>query len=187
MSILQMNIRGGAMLALALLVLPPALAQDASKADAPLSGAATGCAAFKWLLENERRAFEDAALEQIASGTARGAWKEQSFALALQPDTEVPYTLPPTRRKEADGKRFGGMIAFAAPAKAGVYQVTISGEGWIDLVQQGKSLKSAAHSSVKDCPGLRKSVRFAIANSPLVLQISGAADQSIKIAIAAVE
>lgn len=143
-----------------------------------------GCAAFKWPLDNERKAFEAAGLETVATGAARGAWKEQAFALALQPDTNVAYVLPPAKKKkETDAKRSGGIVTFAAPEKGGTYQVTLSGEAWIDLVQEGSALEAADHSGVKDCPGLRKSVRFAVGEAPVTLQISGAPVESIKVAI----
>lgn len=190
MSLLQMSNRRGAALSLALLLASstPGSAQNVPKVDPAARSAPSGCAAFKWPLDKERKALESASLESIASGTARGAWKEQAFTLALQPDTEVPFTLPPTKRKKDDDKhRFGAIVAFAAPAKGGTYQVTLSGAGWIDLVQNGKALKPSDHSGAKDCPGLRKSVRFTVDAAPLVLQISGAPDQSIKIAIGSVD
>ena len=94
---------------------------------------------------------------------------------------------PAKKKKDASGAPFGGMLAFAAPDKAGVYQVTLSSEGWIDLVQGGAALGSADHSGAKNCPGLRKSVRFDIGAAPVVLQISGAPAETIKIAIRPVE
>ena len=91
------------------------------------------------------------------------------------------------RRKKADTQRFGGILSFAAPEKNGSFQVTLSSEGWIDVVQNGAALDSAGHSGAKDCPGLRKSVRFKIGDAPVVLQISGAPADTIKVAIRAVE
>ena len=79
------------------------------------------------------------------------------------------------------------MLAFAPPEKAGVYQVTLSGEGWIDLVQNGAALDSADHSGAKNCPGLRKSVRFNVGAAPVALQVSGVPGDSIKVAIRPVE
>ena len=110
--------------------------------------------------------------------------EEQAFALALVPVVDVAYTLPPAKKKkDAGAAAFGGMLAFAAPEKPGIYQVTLSGEGWIDLVQNGAALDSADHSGAKNCPGLRKSVRFEVGATPVVLQISGAPAQTIKIAV----
>jgi hypothetical protein len=156
-----------------------------------LAGAAhaedmSSCAAFKWPLDKERSAFDAAGLQQVASGAARGAWKEQAFALKLMPVADVAFTIPPGGRSKAGGATFGGTLTFEAPDKPGLYQVTLSGEGWVDVVQSGASLKSAGHSGAKNCPGLRKSVRFKLAAAPVVLQLSGVPAETIKVAISPV-
>jgi hypothetical protein len=179
----------GAILALTLVLCAGGShAQEAPAKDMPQKGMSGGCESFKWPLDNERAAFDDAALEKVASGVARGALKEQAFALALVPVADVAYTLPPTKKKkDTSGASYGGMLAFDAPEKPGVYQVTLSGEGWIDLVQNGAALDSADHSGSKNCPGLRKSVRFIVGAAPVALQVSGAPGDSIKVAIRPVE
>ena len=156
-----------------------------------LAGAAhakdmSSCAAFKWPLDKERAAFDAAGLEQVASGAARGAWKEQAFAWKLAPVADVAFTVPPRGRSKTGGARYGGTLIFDAPGHAGLYQVTLSGEGWIDVVQSGASLKSAGHSGAKNCPGLRKSVRFNLGAAPVVLQMSGVPAETIKVAISPV-
>jgi hypothetical protein len=193
MSWLQsIEVRGAlavAVLSAGVLLTPFAHAQDAPATDmpaaeAPQQGMSGGCEAFKWPLDKERAAFESAGLEQIATGTAGRPWKEQAFALALVPATSVAYTVPPGGKAKAEGTpQYGGVLPFGAPEKAGVYQVTLSGEGWIDLVQNGAALKSAGHSGAKNCPGLRKSVRFEVGAAPVALQISGSPAESIRIAI----
>jgi len=179
----------GAFLALAIVLgACAAHAQDTPGKDAPQKGMSGGCEAFKWPLDKERAAFDGASLEKIASGASPGPLKEQAFAMALLPVAQVTYALPPaTKKKDVSEPRYGGMLAFAAPEKPGVYQVTLSSEGWIDLVQNGASLKAADHSGVKDCPGLRKSVRFNVGAGPIALQISGAPTNSIKVAVRPVE
>jgi hypothetical protein len=170
-----------ALLALTLMLLAPAAAaQEAPAGEPAQKGMAGGCEALKWPLDKERAAFEDAGIAQVASGSARGAFKEQAFALALAPVADVAFALPPAKKKN-DGR--GGMVAFAAPEKAGTYQVTLDSEGWIDLVQHGAALDAADHTGSRNCPGLRKSVRFAVGAAPVTLQISGAAGDSIKVAI----
>jgi hypothetical protein len=167
----------------------PSRAQDVPAKEAAPSGMSGGCEAFKWPLDKERSAFDSAQLEKVASGAARGPLADQSFALALAPAADVSYALPPShrRKKSADGAQFGGLVAFAAPATAGVYQVTLSTEGWVDLVENGTSLDSLDHSGSKGCPGLRKSVRFKLDGGPVVLQISDAPADTIKIGIRRVE
>ena len=175
----------GVAFAVLLALLPTvALAQDAAPKDTPENGMSGGCEAFKWPRDKERAAFDDAALEKAASGAARGPLKEQAFALALVPGKDVAFAIPPAKKKD-DG--FGGLVAFAAPQKPGVYQVTLSGAAWIDLVQEGKALDASDHSGAKNCPGLRKSVRFMLGAAPVVLQISNAVADTIKVGIRSVE
>ena len=189
MTSLQKLARVTGALALILVLTAPQLAaaEEAAPKNPPSNGMGTGCAAFKWPLEDERKAFEDAGIETVASGGTRGGWKEQSFSLALLPDADVSYALAPEKKKPSDEPRFGGLFAFGAPGKPGNYQVTLSGEGWIDIVQRGSALDATDHSGAKGCPGLRKSVRFNIGEGPITLQISGAPADSIKIAIRAAD
>ena len=146
--------------------------------------AGSGCDAFKWPLDKERAAFADAGLESVASGTARGALKAQAFILKLVPEATVDYALPPGGKPKQQGaESFGGIVAFDPPSVAGTYQVTLAGEGWIDLVQGGSHLEATAHTGAKECPGLRKSVRFTVGPAQTVLQLSGVPAGTIKVAI----
>ena len=43
---------------------------------------------------------------------------------------------------------------------AGRYQITLSGEAWVDAVQNDRRLPMLASSSRDDCPGIRQSVQF---------------------------
>ncbi len=145
----------------------------------------TGCAAFAWPIDADKAALADASIASVASGTARGAWKGQAFALKLQPVASVSFTVKPGGKKApADN---GGLVTFAAPEAPGTDQVTLSDGGWIDLVQTGASLKSSAHSGAKGCDGVRKSVRFEVGKAPVVLQLSGVKGEVIKIAISPVK
>jgi len=185
----SIELRGVAFAVALALLGPAALAQDTHDhhppaESAPADGMSGGCESFKWPLDKERAAFDAAGLEKVASGAARGALKEQAFALALVPGKDVTYAVPPAKKKH-DG--FAGLVAFAAPERPGTYQVTLSSEGWIDLVQNGAALDSTDHSGVKNCPGLRKSVRFGVGAAPVTLQINGAPADTIKVAIRPVE
>jgi hypothetical protein len=183
------ELRGVAFVVAQALMAPAAPAQDAHEhhapaKSAPADGMSGGCESFKWPVDKERAAFDDAGLEKAASGAARGPLKEQAFVLALVPVKDVAFTVQPGKKKN-DG--FGGIVAFAAPEKPGVYQVTLSGEGWIDLVQEGKVRDASDHSGAKNCPGLRKSVRFMLGAAPVVLQVSNAVTDTIKVGIRPVE
>ena len=76
------------------------------------------------------------------------------------------------------------MLKIQALPKAGVYEITLSDEAWVDVVQNGARVKSSDFSGQKNCPGVRKSVRFTLASGAATVQISNAASASIQVAIA---
>jgi hypothetical protein len=153
------------------------LAAGARADDAP------GCKALAWPLDPERSAFASEKLESVGTGAARGPWKEQAFLLKLAPQESVGFAQPPGDRHPPKGKTFGGTVSFDAPAQAERYSVTLSSEGWIDVVQNGAGIRSDAHTGAKECPGLRKSVRFPVGAFPIVLQLSGVPTDTIKVGI----
>lgn len=153
----------------------PAWAQDNS-----------ACATFKWPLAVEKSWFEAGDLPNVASGTERAELAEGALTVTLKPATEVAFTLPPEGKPKPD-KPMGALLTFARVAKPGRYQVTLSDEAWIDIVQDGAYRPSLEFSGVHGCPGLRKSVRFELSEAPLMLQLSSASAQRIKVAIRPVE
>ena len=51
------------------------------------------------------------------------------------------------------------------------------------MVQDGHFLKPKAFSGATDCDGIRKTMKYELSASPLVLQISGIKENAISIAI----
>jgi hypothetical protein len=101
---------------------------------------------------------------------------------------KVAFPVAPTsRKKPAKTTHDGGVISFDSFGEPGTYQVSLSARGWIDVIQDGKPLKSSAHTGKSECDGVRKSVRFPIQSGPVVIEISGAATESIKLALRRVE
>jgi len=142
----------------------------------------TGCDAFAWPIAREQALFAGAQGGSIPSGTSLPAIPSGAISLELQSFEKVAFTVPPGRTPKAAGT-FGGVVSMGALSKAGSYQVTLSDEAWIDVVQNGKEAATTAHSGKRDCPGVRKSVRFDLQAVPTIIQISGATAASIKIAI----
>jgi hypothetical protein len=70
--------------------------------------------------------------------------------------------------------------------RASGYTVNLSANAWIDAIQNGAYLKTVAFSGATDCEGLRKSLKFDLGDSPLVLQVSGVTSQAIAVVIARV-
>ena len=140
------------------------------------------CDQFAWPVKREQALFASKDLPHIASGATLDSFPDHGIALELEPHDAVPYTLPPGRPPKIANSS-GGLVVISHVPKAGQYQITASGEGWIDIIQDGKALASAAHSGRRDCPDVRKSVRFDLQSGAVTIQVSGVKSKLIKLAI----
>jgi hypothetical protein len=139
------------------------------------------CREFAWSLAREQAWFATRDLPAIESGGKAAAGR--ALVVKLRPMAEVAFAAAPERAAKTPDA-FGAIVFVGAPGKPGLYQVTLSEEAWVDVVQGGQRLKSAAFTGRKGCPGLRKSVRFELKAEPLTLQISGATVDHINLALA---
>ncbi len=152
----------------------------------PVAGARAedGCDRFAWSLASERAAFAQAQKETLTDGATLAAIPTAAFALRLRPDSEVTFVVPPERKPKAQHWS-GAVLHFPAPPRAGIYQVTLSDEAWIDVVQNGRYAREVGHTGRSDCPGVRKSLRLELTAEPFALQISGARVEAITAAVSA--
>jgi len=153
------------------------------------AAAEDGCDKFAWPLAREQALLAAADKPSVKAGETLGAIPKGAFIMNLQPNTDVTlatYALPPERKPKAE-HWFGGAVRLTAVEKPGIYQVTLSEEAWMDIVQDGRYAHTVGHTGRGDCPGLRKSVRLELGAAPFVLQISGAASDTIAVAIGARE
>ncbi|MGD0183622.1 MAG: hypothetical protein ABSC25_00045 [Roseiarcus sp.] len=141
-------------------LLGPALAQGAEP---------SGCDKFKWPLAHERSALSAPDLARLEPGAALSF--DAAARVRLAPLAEAKLAMAPERAPKASPS-WAGAIELAAPAAAGTYKVSLSGEGWIDVVQEGRFVKPVAFSGALDCPSLRKSVKFPLEAEPLTIQLS---------------
>jgi len=142
------------------------------------AAAQDGCDRFAWPVAKERAALTTPNLPMVPSGTQFG-WA-RAFRLALLPADKAEYVIPPERKPGVETAR-GGVFHVPAPVRAGVFQVTVSDEAWIDIIQDGRFTRAVGSSSRSDCPGVRKSVRFELITSPVVVQVSGVKADTISI------
>jgi hypothetical protein len=70
-----------------------------------------------------------------------------------------------------------------ARPKAGLYTISLSAGAWIGVVQDGHALWPRFFSGATDCDGIRKAMKYQLSASPFVLEISGAKENSISVAI----
>ncbi|RAZ76842.1 hypothetical protein DPM35_09900 [Mesorhizobium atlanticum] len=136
----------------------------------------TGCDAFKWPVEREQALFPEAPAAQSGATLTVG----EAVDLTLAAVDTVPFQVPPQRAPAAG--TFGATANVTVPPE-GDLQLSLSDEAWVDVVQDGKTVKSAAFSGVKTCPGIRKSVRFKLAGGAAIIQVSGAKKADLKLAV----
>ncbi|TGQ69775.1 hypothetical protein EN829_013660 [Mesorhizobium sp. M00.F.Ca.ET.186.01.1.1] len=139
-----------------------------------------GCEAFKWPVTREQALFPAAPATPSGAPLAVGA----AVDLALVPVEKAGFEIPPEHAP--DKGTFGAVASLAVPPD-GAIQISLSGEAWVDVIQDGKTVKSTAYSGVKTCPGIRKSVRFKLAAGPATVQFSGAKKAGLKVAVLAPE
>jgi hypothetical protein len=139
-----------------------------------------GCAAFKWPVAREQSLFATAPAAQPGASVAVGAAAD----LKLAPVDTISFAVPPGHAPAAG--TFGATANVTVPPE-GELQISLSGDAWIDVVQDGHATKSAAFSGVKTCPGIRKSLRFKLAGGAAIIQVSGAKTAELKVAVLAPE
>jgi hypothetical protein len=163
--------RASFLMALVLLGTSPAYA-----AEEPSS-----CDKFKWPIERERAVLTAPDRVKLASGGELTALPSTGVTLALVAPSEAKLLSPPERAPKEG--TFAGFASVKAVPKAGLYTVSLSSGGWLDVVQDGHFLKPKAFSGATDCNGIRKTMKFELSASPFVIQISGTKENAISIAI----
>lgn len=138
----------------------------------------SGCDKFKWPVERAALTAPDRA--RVASGSEQPALPTSAITLALVAPGDAKLPTPPERAPK-DGT-FAGFTGIKT-AKAGLYTISLSTGAWVDVVQDGHVLKPVGFSGATDCEGIRKTMKYQLSAQPFVLQVSGARDNSLSIAI----
>ena len=141
----------------------------------------SGCDKFKWNIDHERAALTAPDRVKLASGAELASLPATGLTLGLSAPADAKLPTPPERAPKEG--TFAGFASFKNPPRAGIYTVSLSVGGWVDLVQDGHALKPKAFSGATDCDGIRKTMKYEIGASPFVLQISGTKEDSVSVAI----
>jgi hypothetical protein len=128
--------RAPLLIAMALLATPSAWA-----AEEP-----SGCDKFKWPIERERAALTAPDRVKLASGGELTALPSTGVTLGLRAPADAKLPSPPERAPK-DGT-FAGFASFKNLPKAGVYTVSLSTGGWVDLLRTGIS-SNQRHSAAR--------------------------------------
>ncbi|MEO5938996.1 MAG: hypothetical protein ABIQ43_08300 [Sphingomonas sp.] len=100
--------------------------------------------------------------------------------IRLQPFEKVVFAVTPGRAPKPGS--FGGVYQFDV-ATPGTYRIALEAGAWIDVVFNGKSLESIAHTEGPACSGIRKIVDFALTPGRYVLQLSGAKEAPMRVLV----
>jgi hypothetical protein len=141
----------------------------------------SGCSGSKWPLDRERGALARADKPSLPNGGALPY--DVAMTLELQPLSAAGLPKAPERAPKSPSA-FAGHFTLAAPAKGSAYRITISSEGWVDVLDGGAYLHPTAFTGAKDCEGARKSVKFDLPARPLALQFSGVPQNQISVIVA---
>ena len=141
----------------------------------------SGCDKFKWPIERERAALTAPDRSKLASGGELTALPSTGVTLALRAPADAKLPTSPERAPREG--TFAGFASIKNAPKAGLYTISLSSGGWLDVVQDGHFLKPKAFSGATDCDGIRKTMKYELSASPFVLQVSGTKEDSISIAI----
>lgn len=143
------------------------------------------CTTFDWPILREQAWFEAPSLPRLDSGATLSA-EMPGAVLALKPVAGADLPLTPSR--EPKPGTFGGSLRIPPVVTPGLYQVTLSDNAWIDVSQDGATTRKPVASTMRPgCPGVSKSVRFQFGTTPILVVVSGAKSDSIKIAVAPAE
>jgi hypothetical protein len=138
----------------------------------------SGCAAFKWDIAQDQAALAAPGGAAVEDGGVLRAGSAVTIHLA--PTDKIHFPLPPERAPRPE--THGAVVELAAPAP-GAYRISLSEGAWIDVIEDGALLKPLAFSGAKDCPHVRKILKYQLAGKKTVLQVSNAAAADISLVV----
>lgn len=100
---------------------------------------------------------------------------------ALLPGADVSYPVAPAKPGAAGTS--GGVFAFEV-ARAGRYRVALGAGAWIDVVQRGRVLTSAAHAHGPECSPVRKMVDYDLKPERYLLEVAGSPAATLGLMVA---
>jgi hypothetical protein len=150
--------RHAPLLCIALLISAPAFAQEP-----------VGCDKFKWPMQRERMMLS--APVPIPDGGNIRQPLAAAYLLTPASYDAAKLPMPPTRAPKAGSNAVA--VVVAGVPKPGTYKISLTDGAWIDVFQNGKDVKAGEFSGVHGCEGIRKSVKFDLAEGPFTIQLTG--------------
>lgn len=116
------------------------------------SMAEEACQGFKWPVDTELGWLKANDHLQLKSGAEIDPLPTRAIALELEPAKDVKMPVAPGVKPQAIGAgTFSGWFTLPASVKPGIYQVSLSTNGWIDAAQNGQLIRSSGFSGRRGC------------------------------------
>jgi len=142
------------------------------------------CIGFNWPVDTEVGWMSAADADTVQSGATIAAAPAKAVVLTLKPSkSETLPVMSGVKKQAVGGDSFSGWFKIGNIEKAGLYQVSLSRDGWIDVAQNGKLTDSTGFTGRRECAVLRKSVRYELATGETLIQIVGSPTETIKVTI----
>jgi hypothetical protein len=144
-----------------------------------------GCATYTWDLAREFAALDtppvvvdtrvlDRPLPVLELG--------KHYLATLQPQAAARMSVAPEKARKTE-KPMAGAIAFRS-GKAGRYRIALTSRHWVDVLDEGKLIRSLGHEGRGGCARLHKVVEFELpADRPLAIQLTGADAATVGIVV----
>lgn len=148
------------------------------------------CTRFTWDVSHELAVFKQAPQPVVAATRPSGEIPElaldQLYEVKLTSQSGVTFAITPGKPTLPDGTQ-AGLVRFKSAA-AGHYRVALTSGHWVDVADGQTSIQSHDFQGARGCEHPRKIVEFELpAQRSLILQLSGAADTPVTLAITTVK
>lgn len=157
---------------------------------AALAADADPCTRFTWDVTHELAVMKQTPQQIVAAAKSSSETPtlqlDKLYEVKLVDQSTVTFAVTPGKPTLPDGTR-GGLLRFSSEV-AGRYRVSMTSGHWIDVVDGQTLIKSRDFQGARGCERPRKIVEFDLpAGRPLMLQLSGASDSPVTLAITTVK
>lgn len=139
-----------------------------------------GCENFKWPVTRERALLTTSDLPNLKSGVDTPTLPPFAAKLSLHPAADAGLPKPSDRTRKPG--TFAGFLRLGQ-IPGGTYTVSVSDYAWVDILQNGSSLKPMDISEASGCDGIQRVLKFSLAAGAATVQVSSVATDAIKLAV----
>jgi hypothetical protein len=150
----------------------------------PAAAEEDGCTGFSFPVDTDIAWMKAADSETVEAGAKLAGLPAKAVTMKLTLTRDLALPVKSGRKKQAiGGGTYSGWFEIASLPKSGVYQISLSHDGWIDAAQNGELVQSQTFSGRPACKAVRKSVRYELAAGPVIVQVAGSPVETVRATI----